>query len=128
MPRTEPMRNNLALNAYNQNNVQVESPQRLIEMLYEGILRFNTQAKKALSEGNIEKRVYWLNRSAAIFTELMNSLNHDQEGSTSEYLAGLYSYQLEQITLANMEANPEIIDGINTVVRGLLDAWREVNA
>lgn len=122
------MRNNLALNAYNQNNVQVESPQRLIEMLYEGILRFNTQAKKALSEGNIEKRVYWLNRSAAIFTELMNSLNHDQEGSTSEYLAGLYSYQLEQITLANMEANPEIIDGINTVVRGLLDAWREVNA
>ncbi len=122
------MRNNLALNAYNQNNVQVESPHRLIEMLYEGILRFNTQAKKALIEGDIEKRVYWLNRSAAIFTELMNSLNHDEEGTTSEYLEGLYAYQLEQITQANMTESSEIIDQVNNVVRGLLDAWREVQA
>ncbi len=120
------MRNNLALNAYNQNNVQVESPHRLIEMMYEGILRFNTQAKKSLADGNIEKRVYWLNRSAAIFSELMNSLNHKEDGVTSHYLEGLYAYQLEQITRANMEESIEVIDGINIVVRGLLDAWREV--
>ena len=122
------MRNNLALNAYNQNNVQVESPHRLIEMLFEGILRFNTQAKKALTEGDIEKRVYWLNRSAAIFTELMNSLNHKEDGSTSAYLEGLYAYQLERITQANMDENVEIIDEVNTVVRGLLDGWREEQA
>jgi flagellar protein FliS len=119
------MKNNLALNAYNQNNIQVESPHRLIEMMYEGILRFNTQAKKSLANGDIEKRVFWLNRSAAIFTELMNSLNHDEEGVTSRYLEGLYAYQLERITQANMEESSEIIDQINVVVRGLLDAWRE---
>ena len=122
------MKNNLALNAYNQNNVQVESPQRLIEMLYEGVLRFNTQAKKAILDENIEKRVYWLNRSAGIFTELMNSLNLKAEGTTAAYLEGLYAFQLEQITQANMENSAEIIDKINVVVRGLLDAWREVNA
>ncbi len=122
------MRNNLAINAYNQNNVQVESPHRLIEMLYEGILRFNTQAKKAITDGDIEKRVYWLNRSAAIFTELMNALNLEEEGTLPEYLQGLYAYQLERITEANMKNDSEIIDSINTVVRGLLDAWREVNA
>lgn len=121
------MKNNFALNAYNQNNVQVESPQRLIEMLYEGILRFNTQAKKAIEDGNIEKRVYWLNRSAAIFTELMNSVNLKEEGSLPHYLQGLYAYQLEQITLANMKNSKEIIDSVNHVVRGLLDAWREVS-
>ena len=119
------MKNNLALNAYNQNNIQVESPHRLIEMMYEGILRFNTQAKKSLQNNDIEKRVFWLNRTAAIFTELMNSLNHDEEGVTSRYLEGLYAYQLERITQANMEESSEIIDEINTVVRGLLDAWRE---
>ncbi len=122
------MRNNLAINAYNQNNVQVESPHRLIEMLYEGILRFNTQAKKAITDGDIEKRVYWLNRSAAIFTELMNALDLEEEGTLPEYLQGLYAYQLERITEANMKNDSEIIDSINTVVRGLLDAWREVNA
>lgn len=120
------MRNNQALNAYNQNNVQVESPHRLVEMMYEGILRFNTQAKKSLAEGNIEKRVYWLNRSASIFAELMNSLNHNEEGVTSQYLEGLYAFQLEKITQANMSESPELIDEINVVVRGLLDAWREV--
>lgn len=122
------MRNNLALNTYNQNNAQVESPQRLIEMLYEGILRFNTQAKKAIADGNIEKRVYWLNRSAAIFTELMSTLNLNEEGTTPHYLQGLYAYQLDQIAQANLQNSPEVIDGINTVVRGLLEAWREVIA
>lgn len=124
--KEKPMRNNLALNAYNQNNIQVESPHRLIEMMYEGILRFNTQAKKALREHDIEKRTYWLNRSAAIFTELMSSLNMKQEGTTSEYLGGLYAYQLERITEANIKEDEAIIDQINIVVKGLLDAWREV--
>ena len=120
------MRNNLALNAYNQNNIQVESPHRLIEMMYEGILRFNTQAKKALRDGDIEKRIYWLNRSAAIFTELLSSLNMKEEGTTSEYLSGLYAFQLEQITQANMSEDEALIDTINSVVKGLLEAWREV--
>lgn len=124
--KEKPMRNNLALNAYNQNNIQVESPHRLIEMMYEGILRFNTQAKKALRDENIEKRTYWLNRSAAIFTELMSSLNMKQEGTTSEYLSGLYAFQLEKITEANIKEDEAIINQINIVVKGLLDAWREV--
>ncbi len=34
------MQNNLAYNAYSQNQAGIESPQKLIEMLYEGILRF----------------------------------------------------------------------------------------
>ena len=121
------MRNNLAINAYNQNNAQVESPQRLIEMLFEGILRFNAQAKKAFNDENIEKRIYWLNRSAAIFGELINSIDMNAEGTTSEYLQGLYAHQLQRINDANMQEDVTIIDEINTVVRGLLDAWREVN-
>ena len=37
---------NTAHNIYAQNNVGIESPEKLIEMLYEGVLRFNAQAKK----------------------------------------------------------------------------------
>ena len=121
------MRNNLAHSAYNQNNVQVESPHRLIEMLYEGILRFNTQAKKSMLEGDIEKKVHWLNRSTAIIAELASSLNMDEEGTTSEYLEGLYAFQMEQLNDANMKDDTQIIDQVNAVVKGLLDAWRETN-
>lgn len=126
--KDEPMRNNLALNAYNQNNIQVESPHRLIEMMYEGILRFNTQAKKSLRDGDIEKRIYWLNRSAAIFTELLSSLNMKEDGTTSEYLSGLYTFQMERITQANMTEDENIINEINGVIKGLLEAWREVTS
>jgi len=33
-----------AHNIYAQNNVGIESPSKLVEMMYEGVLRFNAQA------------------------------------------------------------------------------------
>ena len=113
-----------AYNTYAQNNVGVESPQKLIEMLYEGILRFNTQAKRAIKDDDIEKRTYWINRSNAIFTELINSLDVKQ-GDISIYLHGLYTYQLSLLTKANFENKEEYLDEVNQVVRGLLEAWRD---
>lgn len=122
------MNNSLAYNTYAQNNIGVESPQKLIEMLYEGILRFNMQAKRSIAADDIEKRTYWINRSSAIFTELINSLNHNAQGDISEYLYGLYVYQLQVLSEANLENSVEKINQVNTVVKGLLEAWRESTA
>lgn len=119
------MNNSLAYNTYAQNDVRVESPQKLIEMLYEGILRFNMQAKRAISLNDIEKRTYWINRSTAIFSELLNNLNFDLEGDISDYLHGLYSHQLQALSEANIENSTDKIDQVNKVVKGLLEAWRE---
>ncbi len=41
------MQSNVAYAAYNQNNIGIESPQKLFTMLYEGVLRFIYRAKKA---------------------------------------------------------------------------------
>jgi len=113
-----------AYNTYAQNNVGVESPQKLIEMLYEGILRFNTQAKRAIRDGDIEKRTYWINRSNAIFTELINILDLNQ-GNVSHYLHGLYTYQLSLLCKANIDNKETYLDEVNQVIRGLLEAWRD---
>ena len=117
--------NNLAYNTYAQNNVGVESPYKLIEMLYEGILRFNTQAKRAIKDNDIEKRTYWINRSSAIFTELINSLDFTQ-GDVAHYLNGLYTYQLQLLVEAGMHNDLSKLDEINRVVKGLLEGWREM--
>ncbi len=119
------MNNSLAYNTYAQNDIRVESPQKLIEMLYEGILRFNMQAKRAIDLADIEKRTYWINRSTAILTELMKNLNFDVDGDISHYLNGLYSHQLQMLSEANLENSSEKIDQVNKVVKGLLEAWRE---
>ena len=121
------MSGNLAYNIYAQNNVEVESPVKLIEMMYEGVLRFNAQAKKAIKDGNIERRTYWINRSIAVVSELISSLNHDIEGDISAYLDGLYKYQIQLLTQANLENDESKIDTVNNVFRGLLEAWRETN-
>ena len=115
---------NTAHNVYAENNIGIESPTKLIEMLYEGILRFNMQAKKAIRDSDIEKRTYWVKRSLAIITELMNSLDMS-EGQVSEYLNGLYSFQLQELASASMNNDESKIDEVNLVFKGLLEAWRE---
>ena len=121
------MRTNLAYNEYTQNNISIESKEKLIEMLYEGILRFNFQAKKAINEKDFEKKSYWINRSVDIFVELINSLNFNG-GDVAQYLSGLYSYQIQLLSSANAKNSTEDLDTVNKVVKGLLEAWREINA
>ncbi len=115
---------NSAYNTYTENYVGIESPYKLIEMLYEGVLRFNTQAKQAIKENDIEKRVYWTNRSIAILAELKGSLDFSQ-GNVAKYLDGLYDYQIKLLTEVGIENSMAKLDECTNVFRGLLEAWRE---
>jgi len=118
------MNTNLAYNTYTQNNIGVESPEKLIQMMYEGILRFNMQAKRSINDGDIERRTYWINRSNAVISELINILDYNQ-GDISHYLSGLYSYQLRLLVEANMYNDATKLDEVNQVFKGLLEAWKE---
>lgn len=119
------MYGNLAHNIYAQNNMGVDSPAKLIEMLYEGVLRFNAQAKKAMKDSDIEKRVYWTNRSIAIITELIAVLDHSHGGTVSVYLDRLYSYQIQILSESGVENKVSKLDECSNVFKGLLEAWRE---
>jgi len=113
-----------AHNTYAQNNVGIESPVKLIEMLYEGVLRFNAQAKKAIKDENVEKKIYWTNRSIAIIVELLTVLDRSQ-GDVSTYLDGLYNYQIQLLSTASLKSDTEKLDEVSNVFKGLLEAWRE---
>ena len=116
--------NNLAYNTYRQNDIVVESPAKLIQMMYEGILRFNMQAKRCIETGDIEKRTYWINRSSAVVTELINILDYSH-GDVAHYLAGLYTYQLQLLMEAAVHQDSAKIDEVNNVIKGLLEAWKD---
>ncbi len=115
---------NLAYAAYSQNNISIESSEKLIEMLYEGILRFASLAKRAVETKNIEKKAYWINRTVAIFSELLNYINYDA-GNISNYLTGLYLHQIKTLSIANMENDSKKIEEVISVTKELLQAWRE---
>lgn len=114
-----------AHNIYAQNDLGVESQAKLVEMLYEGVLRFNAQAKKAIKDGNIEKRVYWLNRSIAVITGLISGLDMEAKGHMPHYLNGLYDYQIKLLSSAGTENDISKIDESSNVFKVLLERWRE---
>jgi len=113
------------LNSYNQFNLNVENPHKLILMLYEGALRFSNFAKKAIKEKDIENKVKYINKTINIFIELINSLDFEKGGQIAYYLNGLYDYQIKLLVKANAENNPEYIDQVINVIKELIAAWKE---
>jgi flagellar protein FliS len=118
------MYGNTAHNIYAQNNIGIESPQKLIEMMYEGVLRFNAQAKKAIKDENIEKKTYWINRAVAVIVELISILDV-KHGDVALYLDGLYNYEIKLLMQANMNDDSAKLDEVSNVFKSLLEVWRE---
>ncbi len=117
--------NNNLINRYNQLNMNVENPAKLILMLYEGALRFANFAKKAINEENVENKAKYINKTIDIFVELINSLDFEKGGDIAYYLNGLYAYQIELLTKANAENKTEYIDQVIHVIKELIEAWKE---
>ena len=115
-----------AVNAYAQNSTRIESQEKLVLMLYEGVLRFSSQAKKSIEVDDVEKKVYWINRTIDIFAELINSLDYEHGGDVAHYLNGLYCHQIYILTQANLDDTTEHIDTVIKVTRGLIEAWKDV--
>ncbi|MCV6608286.1 MAG: flagellar export chaperone FliS, partial [Campylobacterales bacterium] len=67
------------------------------------------------------------NRCIDIFAELIASLDFNNEDNLqmSEYLKGLYTYQIKLLTEANLECDEEKLDTVINVAQGLLEAWNE---
>ncbi|RDU73532.1 flagella export chaperone FliS [Helicobacter anseris] len=116
-----------AYNLYQQNSVAVESPAKLIEMLYEGILRFSGLASRSIQTDDIEGKIYYINRITDIFTELLNILDYEKGGEVAVYLTGLYTHQIKLLTQANVENNTDKISIVVNVTKGLLEAWKEIH-
>ena len=116
---------NKVIDRYNQLNLNIDNPAKLILMLYEGALRFAHFAKKAINEGDIEKKVKFINKTSDIFLELINSLDFEKGGQIAYYLNGLYAYQIELLAKANLENNAAYIDQIIHVLKELIEAWKE---
>ena len=113
-----------AMSAYAQNHTATTSPNKLIEMLYEGLLKFTTLAKKAIETKDYEAKSKWINRSSDIFIELLDSLSDDKSDMTA-YLAGLYIHQIKSLNSANINNSTKELETIIHVVKVLLETWRE---
>ena len=96
-------------------------------MLYEGLLKFCSRIKISIRNEDIEQRTYYIKRATAIFVELINSLDYERGGDVAYYLNGLYTREIQLLSLANLKNDESKVDEVINVVRGLLEAWREIH-
>ncbi len=113
------------IDRYNNFNLDIQNPAKLVLMLYEGALKFVNFSRKAIKDKNIEKKVKYINKTTNIFIELINSLDFEKGGQIAYYLNGLYAYQINLLAKANSENKTEYIDQVINVLKELIKAWKE---
>lgn len=100
---------------------------RLIIMLYEGVVRFNKCAQKAIKEGDVQARNNSINRSLDILGELTSSLNMEQGGEVAKNLSRLYDFSVQQLMLANMKNESAPIEAVTKVINELKSGWEAIS-
>lgn len=113
-----------AYRAYQQNQVTTAPPEKLVAMLYEGAVRFLTQAATACREKNIEETHRNLTKAQAIIAELMSNVNRDT-GEIGENLFRLYDFMYNRLIEANIKKDLQMILEVKELVESLKETWQE---
>ncbi len=115
---------NKAYAAYQANSIAASKPEELTLMLYKGLVRFITQAKKAIAEKNVEKSNECLIRAQDILVEFQVSL--DMSFEISNNLMLLYDYMYRRLVDANLKKDAGIAEEVLGLAIQLCDTWEQV--
>ena len=117
--------NNLQ-NKYLESQVQTASPVQLINMLYDGAIKFANFAIAGIRENNIEKKTTNIIKVEKIIIELRTSLNFDQGGDIAKNLDKIYDYMYTTLMDANDQNDISKIESIIKEILIIKDGWQAV--
>ncbi len=115
-----------AARTYRQTHVQTESPLGLVVMLYDGAIRFMTEARDAIKSGDRLAKRTAISHSLAIVSELQSTLNMKEGGAIAESLDNIYTFVNTRLLDASMHNEPGAIDEALRVLAPLKDAWSQI--
>lgn len=107
-------------------NVEVASPHKLIDMLYEGSVERIMQAKGAMERGQVELKGYKINSAISVVGGLRESLNVDEGGDLAINLDNLYVYIQSILSQAHIKNDVSKLDEAATLLTDLRSAWRQI--
>lgn len=102
------------------------SPHKVIQMLMAGAIERLVQGKAAMQQGNIAVKGERLGKALDIVISLRSCLSMDDGGEVARNLDQLYEFVISQITLANVENNPQAIDDVIDIIREIKSAWDQI--
>ena len=116
------------IRCYQETEVQTIGPEKLIVLLYEGLVRYLNQARAALVTRDMAAKARQINNAQAVVLELRNALDHEAGGAIAGNLAALYNYIFTENINALIDNDPRHIDNNLRVLQPLLDAWSRIPA
>lgn len=119
------MNNANALNAYQQNSVNTASKEKLLLMLYEGLVKFIKQGISGIEEKNIEKSNINFVKAQNIIREFMVTLNVELGGEMAKSLMALYDYMYRRLVDANIKKDIEIAGEVLNFAEELKQTFEE---
>ena len=117
-----------AASAYQQTQVQSRSPLELVVLLYDGAIKFMTEARDAIAKRDLVAKRDAISRSMAIIGELHATLNMKEGGQIAVSLDALYSYVNARLLDANMKGDVAAIDESIKLIGQLREAWAHIAA
>lgn len=108
---------------YQKNKYDTASPHKLIQMLYDAALTNVRHAAHALENRDNDSSHRALLKVQDILYELMSCLNVDQGGDIAKNLQNIYFYLINQLVMANVNKNRDILREVEGHILELREAW-----
>ena len=100
------------------------TPHRLIEMLFDGAIISVISAMQHMRDSNIAAKGQAISKAIAIIDSgLRASLDKKVGGEIAVNLDSLYEYMSNQLLMANIKNQPEILEEIKNLLIDLKGAW-----
>jgi flagellar protein FliS len=113
-------------NTYQQVEATTPTNLHLVVMLYEGAIRFLSEAKTCIRNRDLPGKVLALDRALAILGELQATLKMDEGGEIAQSLDRLYTYMTERIVDASMRLDTAPLDEVMKLLAVVNSAWTEI--
>jgi flagellar secretion chaperone FliS len=118
---------NRGANAYRRMEAETRSPMELVVMLYDGAIRFITEARDAIARNDVRTRTDASRRALEIVSELQNTLNVSDGGDIALELDRLYTYMSTRI-LEVTRGDAAAADEIHKLLVTLREGWSQAAA
>jgi flagellar protein FliS len=115
-----------AAHAYLQTQVTTTTQGELLLLLYDGAIKFLTQAKDKIAERDYAGKGILISKALDIVNELDASLNMEKGGELAQNLHKLYFYCSTRLLNANLKMDVAFIDEVIKILSGLRGAYGQI--
>src|SRR5215467_8303411 len=111
---------------YQEMEVTTANNLKLVVLLYQGAIRFLTEAKVFIEKRNVAGKAHAVDRALAILGELQSTLKLEEGGEIAASLDRLYVYMMDRVLEASSRLDVAPLDEVVKLLRLLNSAWAEI--